>query len=218
MPDTDKGFWGHPLTILVIGTVLSVVLIPHYSSRIDHQKLIDEARLKKATEILSDNADTERNLNRLFTTLGIFDKDSRGPAARFFSLERAQKELRTVMVERYLESDRQAWWWPSQIHVEAKILEIASQEELNRLNQISKQYNDNLKASTAAIDTLWKAFLREKYNPTDPQNEELLEQTNANLNLFNQERSKLCMEAAQILAKKHESWLSRWTFGLWSRF
>jgi hypothetical protein len=78
-----------------------------------------------------------------------------GPAARFFSLERAQKELRTLMVERYLEFDRQAWWWPSQIHVEAKILEIASQEELNRLDQISKQYSDNLKARTAAIDSLW---------------------------------------------------------------
>jgi len=138
-------------------------------SKIDHNKLLNEARSKKATEILADNADTARNLNRLFTTLGIFEKDSRGPAARFLSLEKAQKELRSLMVERYLEFDKQAWWWPSQIHVEAKILEIASQDELKQLEQISKQYNDNLIASVTAIDTLWKAFLREKYNPWIPE-------------------------------------------------
>ena len=213
MPDTEKGFWRHPLTILIIGTALSAILIPSFSSRLDHQRLIDEARLKKATEILADNAETERNLNRLFTTLGIFQKDSSGPAARFVGLEKAQKELRTLMVERYLEFDRQAWWWPAQMHVEAKILEIASQEELNRLEQISKQYNDNLLASTAAIDKLWDAFLRDKYNPKDPKNEELLKKTQEALTQLNQERSKLCVEAAQILAKKQEGWLSRWTFG-----
>jgi hypothetical protein len=217
MPDSHserKGFWGHPLTILLIGTVLSVVLVPHFSEQIDHKRLINETRLKKATEILADNADTARNLNRLSTTLGIFQKDSRGPAARFLSLEKAQKELRTLMVDRYLEFDRQAWWWPGQIHVEAKILEIASQQELDRLEQIGSQYNDNLVASVTAIDILWSTFLREKYNPVDPRNEELLNQTQAKLIQLNQERSKLCMEAAQILAKKQEGWMSRWTFGL----
>jgi hypothetical protein len=97
----------------------------------------------------------------------------------------------------------------------AKLLEIKSYEVFRVDRWPSKQYSVNLKARTAAIDSLWNAFLREKYNPTDPQNEELLNQTNTTLNLFNQERSKLCMEAAQILAKKHESWLSHWTFGLW---
>jgi len=85
------------------------------------------------------------------------------------------------MVERYLEFDKQAWWWPGQIHVEAKILEIASRQELNRLDQIGAQYNDNLIATVTAIDTLWNTFLREKYNPTDPRNEELLNQTQAKL-------------------------------------
>jgi hypothetical protein len=215
MSDTgNKGFWGHPLTVLLIGTALSTVLIPHFSSQIDHARLIDEARVKKATEILADNADTERNLNELITTLAIFEKDSRGPAARFISLDKAQKELRALMERRYLQFNRQAWWWISQMHAEAKILEIASKQELDTLEQTRNQYNDNLITSTKAIDKVWGAFLREKYNPTDPQNEKLVIQTQTELDHLNQERSRLCMESAQILAKKQTSRLSRWTFGL----
>jgi len=72
---------------------------------------------------------------QLLTTLEIFDKDNSGPAARFIDYRKEQKELRRIMIERYSEFDRQAWWWYSQIYVEAKILGIASPEELERLSK-----------------------------------------------------------------------------------
>jgi hypothetical protein len=110
--------------------------------------------------------------------------------------------------------DKQAWRWAGQIHIEAKILEIASQEELNRLDQISKQYSDNLEKSTVVIDAMWDAFLRAKYKPLDLGNEELLNQSQAKLLALKDVRTRLVMESAQILAKKEESFLSRWTCGL----
>jgi hypothetical protein len=191
----------HPLIVLVIGTCLSIWLVPIFSARIDHDKLIHEARLKRAMEIISDNIENERNLNRLLTTLAIFHKDNSGPAARFVNLQTEQKELRRIMVERYSEFDRQAWWLYSQIYVEAKILGIASQPELEHLEQISRQYAENLKDSMAAIDELWNAFLRENYKPSSSRNKELIEQTRQKLDKLNAKRSELVMESAQIFVE-----------------
>ena len=149
----NNGFWGHPLTVLLIGTALSTVLIPHFSSQIDHARLIDKARVKKATEILADNAETERNLNELLTTLSIFKKVVAAPL-RASSAWIERKRLRALMEQRYLQFDRQAWWWISQMDMEARILEIASTQELETLEQTRNQYNDNLITSTKTIDKL----------------------------------------------------------------
>ena len=191
----------HPLTVLLIGTCLSSWLIPYVSGRIDHEKLIREARLKKAMEIIGDNAETERNLNRLLTTLEIFNKDNSGPAARFIDYRKEQKELRQIMIERYSEFDRQAWWWYSQIYVEAKILDIASPQELERLGKISNRYGENLKTSMTAVESLWNAFLRETYRPLDLRNADLVKQVRTKLSELNQERSELVIESAQIFAE-----------------
>jgi len=196
------GILRHPLIILLIGTGLSSWLIPSIGDRINHRKLFREARLKRATEIINENVETGRNLNRLLTTLEIFQKDSSGPAARFFKLEMEQKELRGIMIDRYLEFDKQAWWWNSQIFLEAKILEIASPEELGRLDQISKQYSENLESSMTAVNAVWNAFLRENYKPDDRRNLDLVNQTRSRLIELNQKRSELVMEEAQIFATK----------------
>jgi hypothetical protein len=205
MPEMDRPkkplkILRHPLTVLLLGTALSSLLIPYFSGRIDNEKLIREARLKKAMEIIGDNTETERNLNKLLTTLEVFHKDNSGPAARLTDYKKEQKELRRIMIERYLEFDKQAWWWYSQINVEAKILDIASPQELERLHQISNEYGENLKTSTAAVDDLWNAFLRETYKPSDPRNAELMKQTRSKLDGLSQKRSTLVMESAQIFA------------------
>lgn len=192
----------HPLTLLLVSTALTSWLIPAISSQIQHDKLIREARLRKATEVISDNAETGRNLNRLLTTLGIFQKDSSGPAARFLKLEKEQKDLRVQLIERYLDFDRQAWWWNSQLYDEAKILEIASPKELARLEQIGHEYNENLERSTNEVDIAWNAFLRQDYKPSDPRNAELVQKIRTELMKLNDKRSELVMEQAQIFAAK----------------
>jgi|SRR6267142_1957442 len=193
-------FLRHPLLILLIGTGLSSWLIPYFSARLDHEKLIREARLKKATEIVADNKETERNLNRLLTTLEMFHKDNSGSAARATNYKKEQRELRRIMTERYLEFDRQGWWWYSQIYDEAKILEIVSPHELERLAQISHEYSQNIGSSVGAVDELWSLFLRETYVPSDLRNLELMKQTRTKLEGLNRERSKLVFESAQIFS------------------
>jgi hypothetical protein len=195
-----RRFLRHPLAVLLIGTALSTLLIPRFSERIDRAKLVQEGRLKKSMEIIADNKETERNLNRLLTTLEIFHKDNSGPAARLSNYKKEQKELRRIMVDRYLEFDAQAWWWYSNIYVEARILGIASPQELIRLNQLSDLYGQNLKTSTAVIDDLWNAYLRETYNPSDRRNAELMSLTRNRLDKLNHKRSVLVMQSAQIFA------------------
>jgi len=194
-------FLRHPLVLLLIGTALSSWLIPYFSARLDHEKLLREARLKKATEIVADNKETERNLNRLLTTLEIFHKDNSGSATRSANYKKEQSELRRIMAERYLEFDKQGWWWYSQIYDEAKILEIVSPHDLERLGQISQQYSQNIGSSVGAVDELWSLFLRETYVPSDPRNLELIKQTRSKLEDLNRERAKLVFESAQIFSR-----------------
>jgi len=73
---------------------------------------------------------------------------------------------------------------------------------LGRLDQISKQYSENLESSMTAVNAVWNAFLRENYKPDDRRNLDLVNQTRSRLIELNQKRSELVMEEAQIFATK----------------
>lgn len=203
MPATTKyKLLGHPVTILLLGTALSYGVIPTITSRINRAKLLRENRLKIATNIIDDNMETNRRLNKIVTTLELFQKDNSGPAARFLNYRQEQKELRTTLNQRYLEFDSQAWWWYSQIYTEAQIVGIVSPQELNKIQDISTQYGNNLNRSVGVLSKEWNAFLRDTYRPTDPHNTELMKQTRKEMDKLQRERSSLIMQAAHIFADR----------------
>lgn len=60
----DKGILNvlrHPLLLLVIGSVIGSFLIPWISQKTDRNRVLREARLKKAVEIVNNNTETKVN-------------------------------------------------------------------------------------------------------------------------------------------------------------
>jgi hypothetical protein len=152
-------------------------------------------------EIIDSNTETRRDLNRLEITLEMFQKDSSSPAARHLSYEVEQADLRHVMRDQYLEFDKQAWWWYSRLDGEARFLGIASPQELDRLDQISGEYRNDLVETMTTIDNIWDTFLRQNNKPYDPQNRKLVEAARGRLAVLDGERLRLVMESAAIFAK-----------------
>ena len=66
----------HPLFLLVVGSVIGSFLIPWISQKTDRNRVLREARLKKAVEIVNHNTETISQLNAMVTRLGIFHKDN----------------------------------------------------------------------------------------------------------------------------------------------
>lgn len=190
----------HPLTVLTVGAVVSTFLLPAISSRVNREKLLREQKLSVAMEIIKNNMETSRRLNKIDTTLELFQKDNSGPAARFLDFKLEQKELRGKIDQSYLEFDSQAWWWSSQIYVEAKVVNIVSSDDLGKLATISAEYDKNLDASTQVLSDLWNSFLREDYRPTDPRNTKSMNETRQKLAQLESERSQLVMDAVKIFA------------------
>src|SRR5262245_13403099 len=79
MADESKGIFSvlkHPLFLLVVGSVIGSFLIPWISQKNDKSRVLREARLKKAVDIVNNNTMTLSQLNSLVTRLGIFHKDN----------------------------------------------------------------------------------------------------------------------------------------------
>lgn len=191
-------FMRHPLTVLTAGAVVSTFLLPALGAQVNREKLLREQRLSVAMEIIKDNMETSRRLNKIDTTLELFQKDNSGPAARFLDFKLEQKELRSKIDQSYLEFDSQAWWWSSQIYAEAKVVNIVSSDDLDELAKISVEYDENLDASTQVLSDLWNSFLREEYRPTDPQNTKSMNETRQKLSQLESKRSQLVMDAVKI--------------------
>ena len=199
MKDTRfLSFIRHPLTVLVVGAVVTSILVPILSDRVNREKLLRERRLNIAMEIIKDNVETNRRLNSMVTALELFQKDNSGPSARVVDYRAEQKELRGKIDQAYLEFDSQAWWWYSEIYSEAVVVNIISSRDLNELSRIRHEYGENLGESTRTLDGLWNPFLRDTYKPNAPRNTQLMETTRNKLQDLNNKRSQLVMDAVKI--------------------
>jgi hypothetical protein len=183
-----SGFFGHGLTLLAAGAVLTYVLVP----LVNEARLLQEARIKKALEILETGSEVDANLNSLQTTLAIFHKDhsyERLPpdqyaAARHRALER--------MEARYLEFDKRAWWWLRRVEADARLLKVEG------FKDYSNKYMKSLIASTQKLDTFWTRLLRQNSNPQDPEIGRLVETTQEELTRLNLERTKWLYQMVKV--------------------
>lgn len=185
----------HPFVLLISATILSPFIIP----LIEQKSRLHEARLEKALQIVERGTEVDRHLNNLQTTLEIFHKDSSGVAARLVDFSEEQKELRKVMMARYLEFDMIAWWWYRNMATEAVLLELKSPAELERITELIGTYEANVVESTSVISDLWNTFLRQEYDPKDAQNTVAMERTRAKLKELEKARGELISDLTRML-------------------
>ncbi|HEX8131454.1 MAG TPA: hypothetical protein VF527_20305 [Pyrinomonadaceae bacterium] len=154
----------HPLTLLIIGSVLSYFLIPYISSISNKRQLLQEARLKKASEIVHTTTMLASQLNIIRSRLGEFHKDNINLRPTPSELKQKQDKLADDIKARYSEFDKVAYWWDKDFYQDAIILEIIPPSGSKQLSDDLQAYNKNLVETGNAIFEFRDACISSDYD------------------------------------------------------
>lgn len=158
---------GHPLMLLLIGSLLTYIVAPIVVDGINARKMRQEAKQKKAQEIWARNTEFNSKLNTLKTMLESYHNQNvrfRLPPAE---LAEAQKEFRREFSKRYLELDETAWWWYRDLQREASNLNLAPADQIGPLNQELDKYGRNVTDSVLLLRPLWVTITSHEYHPDE---------------------------------------------------
>jgi hypothetical protein len=194
-------FLRHPLTLMLIGCLLSSALFPYIISQSNRLELIQQKRAELAMEIINQNMEISRRLNGMQTILEIFHKDNSGSAAKSANIQTEQKAMRVKLDDLYLEFDYNAWFWYRKICNKASYLGF-SDTKLSNINDIIDDYEKNLDQSTKVFSVFWSKCLREDYDPSDPNIESLMKNTRKQLNDISAAREQLVDKITRMLRVK----------------
>jgi|ERR1043166_973929 len=154
----------HPLFLLIVGSVIGSFLIPWISQKNDRNRVLREARLKKAVEIVDNNTQTLSQLNSMVTRLGIFHKDNIRLKPAPAKLSELQDKLADDMNRHYAEFERNGWWWYRSLNDQAEILEIVPPGGSDKLRNDVNAYADNITQTVAAFNDFWHKCLSKEYD------------------------------------------------------
>lgn len=177
----------HPLFLLVVGSIVGSLLIPPVSEKINRQKVLHEARLRKAVEIVDNNTRTITQLNSMITRLSSFHDTNirRQPSPE--KLKQLQEKLVEDMDNRWLEFEKTGWWWYQDLNDEAVILGIIPAAGTSALRQHVNAYHANILATSNAMKLMWRPCTAADYDYKDARITKSREEMNQKLNdLFNE--------------------------------
>jgi hypothetical protein len=167
MAEEPKGVVGvlrHPLFLLIVGSIIGSFLIPWISQRSDKSRVLREARLKKAVEIVGNNTRSLAQLNSLVTRLGIFHKDNIRLKPSPAKLSALQEKLAEDMDKQYAEFEKTGWWWYRSLNDEAVILEIVPRTGSDKLRHDIDNYAENMTQTVASFGDFWHKCLSKEYD------------------------------------------------------
>ena len=156
-------FSTHPLLLLFIGSVIGSFLIPIVSEKIGKKRVLQEARVKKAAEIVDNNIKTLSQINSLITRLNMFHDDNTRLKPSPAQLSEQQEKLRDDMNGRYLEFEKTGWWWYRNLNDEAVILEIVPPSGSQKLRDDINAYAQNINDTVSAFGDFWHICLSKDY-------------------------------------------------------
>lgn len=140
----------HPLLLLVLGSLISVYLIPQIISWADEKKELREARLKLASEFSDRNTEFNSKNNALATLMWQFQTQaSLDPEG----LNGYQDQFRKDYLARRMALDEMAWWWYRNLETRTKSLTLSA-EESNQLHEDLEAYADSVAKTIDALRPL----------------------------------------------------------------
>jgi hypothetical protein len=160
------GFWsilGHPLFLLIVGSVIGSFLIPHISQETGKKRALQEARLRKAVEIVDNNTRTASQLNSIVTRLGSFHNDNVRLKPSPARLSLLQDKLSEDINSQYAEFQKTGWWWYRDLNEEAVILEIVPATGSDKLKADVNAYGENILQTVSAFNDFWHICLSSDY-------------------------------------------------------
>jgi hypothetical protein len=172
---TSFTFFRHPLLLLVVGSVIGSILIPYFSEAATKKKVLQEARLRKAVDIVDTNTRTVSQLNSLATRVAMFHERNQRLKPTPAQLRALQDKLIEDMDARYLEFEKLGWWWYRDLNDEAVILNIVPANGSDALRAHINSYGQNMLDTTNALKTMWHPCTSADYDYKGKKGEEISE-------------------------------------------
>jgi hypothetical protein len=140
----------HPLLVLLLGSLISVYLIPQIISWADEKKALREARVKLGSEFSDRNTEFNSKNNALATLMWQFHTQaSLDPDG----LKGYQDQFRKEYLARRMALDEMAWWWYRNLETRAKSLNLTA-EESNQLQLDLESYAGSVEKTIRALNEL----------------------------------------------------------------
>jgi hypothetical protein len=192
-----------PLSVLLLGTLFGSLLIPYLNDLSNRNRLRHEERIKIALKIVEETRETDRRMSSLAEYLVLFRKDHPNRPASKENLKKEQQDARKAFNDMYLAFNTQAWWWFWSVKSESSLSALATPAEAQKIALLARQYSDALLEGTAEIGRLWDRFLKDSYDPADPQNDVLIKEATENLAKARKHRSEVALQMARVFATKN---------------
>jgi len=189
--NSPLGVLRHPLFLLVIGSVIGSFLIPWIGEKINRKKTLQEARLRKAIEIVENNTKTVSQLNAMVTRLSSFHDNNVKMKPSPEKVRELQQKLIADLDDRWSEFDKTAWWWPEDLNTEATILGTTPVTGKDVLRQHISAYKTNILETSNAMKALKGPCISADYNYTDGKVNLIRDQVNKKLGELFDQRNKL---------------------------
>jgi hypothetical protein len=209
----------HPFVLLVLGTMISTLIVPFIVTKSNQKRLLAEARVKKALEIVDKNSLFERQLYSLFSRLGLFHQQNIVMKPNPEDLKKLKDELRKDMDKKYIEDMKDysaEYIWIDDLYKQAIILEILPRDDSDKVRNSNapvtpqaqsspppqdlrpllviniENYKDNVADSMGALREFWNRCLSDEYDfdPNGNTSKIQLDTTRQLNNLFS-ERTKI---------------------------
>ena len=190
----------HPLTLLILGTFLSSILIPALGYYLSEKRLLQQAQLDLANQIIEKDFMLSNQLNNLKTTLDIYNKDNCMLHVRA-DVPEQQRLLRWKMNELYLHFESNAWYWQELVYNKAFYLDMP-RHKLDSLSKSLLDYHDNILHCTGAVSQLWQNCLRVDYHACDPRLDSMSQVVHQELTVQHQKRNLLVHKMIYYISGK----------------
>jgi hypothetical protein len=187
----------HPLTVLLVGTLLSLILFPVGASVLSAQRTTREARQNLVTRILDYDTATRQDLLSLHTRLYVFDENMRAFAPTPEERRPLQAKVYEAALAQYLAFDNGAWTTPQQIINEILVRELVPKTKISAIKQDFAEYHADMWNARNAIHALWMACLSANYTPGDPAILALHDEANKQRKTLEEKGSALLIDAAK---------------------
>jgi membrane-associated HD superfamily phosphohydrolase len=184
--------------------LLSTLLIPKIIEKSNKTEALRTARLKKSLDVGDRNREFTSRLNVLKTSMLSFNNQNVRGNRSATELRASQKQFQETYTERYLALDEVAWWWYWDLEREVQAFDLLSPDESRQMLKLVKEYGDNVTASVAALDSLWKHLSSSSYSTSSDNQARIREmetEMNSELSRLYEKRTSLVKDISKLFAQ-----------------
>ena len=150
----------HPLALLLLGTAIGSVAIPHFNARAARDARLADLRVEHAKSALATANDVDKRLNAILTTFANYLKDEVGDGNDVQAAPEAVIRLRERVYDQYGEFDATAWWWHWRYLRDASLLHLVDDNGATEIRHACETYQQTLIDTVNELGRLWRPLMK----------------------------------------------------------